>query len=93
MQNEAKGISQAFEIQRFYFCQADGFTCHIQEYRRQKELVKLLKSNGFIFVRQTGSHAIYKNTEGKMGVVPIHNRDIPKGTLHGILKDSGLKDQ
>jgi predicted RNA binding protein YcfA (HicA-like mRNA interferase family) len=60
---------------------------------KPKELVKLLKSNGFIFVRQTGSHAIYKNIEGKMAVVPIHNRDIPKGTLHGILKDSGLKDQ
>jgi len=59
---------------------------------KPKELVKLLESNGFIFVRQTGSHAIYKNIDDKMVVVPIHNRDIPKGTLHGILKDSGIKD-
>ncbi len=58
---------------------------------KPKELIKLLKKNGFLFVRQSGSHAIYKKSEEIMVVVPIHNRDIPLGTLNGILKDAGLK--
>ena len=59
---------------------------------KPKELVKILKNHGFMFIRQTGSHAIYRNQDKITVVVPIHNRDIPKGTLHGILKDSGLKE-
>jgi len=51
----------------------------------------MLKLNGFIFVGQSGSYAIYKDKDRKMVVVPIHNRDIPTGTLNGILKDAGLK--
>jgi predicted RNA binding protein YcfA (HicA-like mRNA interferase family) len=58
---------------------------------KPKELIQILKLNGFIFVRQSGSHAIYKDIDHKMVVVPIHNRDIPTGTLNGILKDAGLK--
>lgn len=58
---------------------------------KPKELIKLLQKNGFLFVRQSGSHAIYKKSEEIMVVVPIHNRDIPIGTLNGILKDAGLK--
>ncbi len=58
---------------------------------KPKELIKLLNKNGFLFVRQSGSHAIYKKSEEIMVVVPIHNRDIPLGTLNGILKDAGLK--
>jgi len=58
---------------------------------KPNELIKILTKNGFLFVRQSGSHAIYKKSEELMVVVPIHNRDIPKGTLNGILKDSGIK--
>ena len=58
---------------------------------KPRELIKLLKKDGFLFIRQSGSHAIYKKNNALMVVVPIHNRDIPKGTLNGILKDSGLK--
>jgi len=58
---------------------------------RSRELIKLLEKEGFIFVRQSGSHAIYKKKGKKIIVVPIHSKDIPKGTLNGILKDAGLK--
>ena len=58
---------------------------------KPKELIKLLQNNGFIFARQSGSHAIYRKSENIMVVVPIHNRDIPIGTLNAILKDAGLK--
>jgi predicted RNA binding protein YcfA (HicA-like mRNA interferase family) len=56
-----------------------------------KKLVKILKQNGFVFVRQNGSHAIFRNDKKQTKVVvPIHSKDIPKGTLHGILKDAGI---
>ncbi len=58
---------------------------------KAKELIKLLEKDGFVFVRQTGSHAIFKKPGNKIIVVPIHSKDIPKGTLNGILKDAGLK--
>jgi predicted RNA binding protein YcfA (HicA-like mRNA interferase family) len=58
---------------------------------KAKELVKLLEGEGFVFVRQSGSHAIFKKPGNKIIVVPIHSKDIPTGTLNGILKDAGLK--
>lgn len=57
---------------------------------KPNELIRLLENHDFIFVRQSGSHAIFKKADGTMVVVPIHNKDIPKGTLHGIMKDAGL---
>jgi len=57
-----------------------------------RELRRLLEQNGFVFTRQSGSHAIFKHPISKLRVVlPMHSRDIPKGTLHAILKDAGLK--
>lgn len=58
-----------------------------------RELVKHLRKNGFTFDRQNGSHMIYENNNtGKWCSVPeSHGHDIPKGTLHGILRDAGLK--
>jgi predicted RNA binding protein YcfA (HicA-like mRNA interferase family) len=58
---------------------------------KPKELIKLLEKEGFVFVRQSGSHAIYRKTGFKIVVVPMHSKDIPTGTLNSILKDSGLK--
>ena len=47
------------------------------------ELIRLLEKEDYIFVRQSGSHAIYKKASKKIIVVPIHSKDIPKGTLNG----------
>lgn len=53
-----------------------------------KKLVKALERMGFVAERQTGSHVILVHIDGRKVTVPIHaNRDIPTGTLHGILKD------
>lgn len=57
-----------------------------------RELRRILEQNGFVFTRQSGSHAIFKHPVSKRRVVlPIHSKDIPTGTLHAILKDAGLK--
>ena len=57
-----------------------------------KTLCKVVEKNGWILKRVTGSHHIYS----KIGIraivsIPVHgNRDLPVGTLKGILKDAGL---
>jgi predicted RNA binding protein YcfA (HicA-like mRNA interferase family) len=58
---------------------------------KPKEMVRLLEKNGFCFVRQRGSHAIFKKPGCKLIIVPIHNRDIPKGTLVQMLKDADIE--
>ncbi len=56
-----------------------------------KELITLLKKNGWIIDRIKGSHHILiKGTETL--VVPVHGKkEIPQGTLTNILKKAGLK--
>lgn len=57
-----------------------------------KEMEKLLLKNGFIFDRQKGSHRIFWNCETKrVAVVPMHAKDLKKGTEQRILKDAGFK--
>ncbi len=47
---------------------------------------------GLNFKRSKGSHHIYENSiTKKITVVPLHgNKDLPKGTYFGILKQAGL---
>jgi len=57
------------------------------------ELEKLIKSKGWFFIRQNGSHKIFKHDmiEGIV-VIPFHgSKDLPKGTESSILKKAGLK--
>ncbi|MFQ5788576.1 MAG: type II toxin-antitoxin system HicA family toxin [Thermodesulfobacteriota bacterium] len=58
-----------------------------------REVVKVLESIGFRFVRQSGSsHAIYKRVNDKRRTnVPIHSgKIIKRKTLKAILKDADL---
>lgn len=57
-----------------------------------KNLIRLLKENGFIFSRSKGSHHLYVNpVSGKRAIVPFHgNKDIPKGTFFAILRQAGI---
>jgi mRNA interferase HicA len=56
-----------------------------------KELIKILESNGFILKRIHGSHHYFVHpVTGKISVVPMHNKDLAKGTLHAILKQAGI---
>ncbi len=56
------------------------------------EVIDVLQRLGFIEARQSGSHRIFSHTENKKIIpVPVHgNRDIKKGTLHSIIKQTGL---
>jgi len=56
-----------------------------------KEIIAILTAHGFELARINGSHHIYVNrSSGKRTVVPVHAKDLKKGTLHGILKQAGI---
>ncbi|NBC82790.1 MAG: addiction module toxin, HicA family [Bacteroidetes bacterium] len=56
-----------------------------------KELVKILEKKGFELDRSKGSHQIWLHPKSrKRVVVPMHNKDIPKGTFFSILKQAGI---
>lgn len=55
------------------------------------DLIRLLRKHGFEIFRTKGSHHILKNrSSGMMTIVPMHKRDLPKGTLMAILKQAGI---
>ncbi len=57
-----------------------------------KQMIKLLKQNGFEKVSQNGSHVKMKNPQtGKQTIVPLHGKDLKLGLEQEILKQAGLK--
>lgn len=52
----------------------------------------MLNQDGWEEKVQKGSHLqlMHRDKPGKV-TVPVHKGDIPKGTLHAILKQAGLK--
>ena len=61
---------------------------------KTRELIKLIQKDGWVEIRQKGSHRVYKHPK-KLGIVtvPIHRMsdEIRPGTLNSILKQAGLK--
>ncbi len=56
-----------------------------------KELLVLLKKNGWALDRINGSHHIVIKGIKTLSV-PVHgNRDVPTGLLNKLLKEAGLK--
>ena len=57
-----------------------------------KQVLKILKADGWYKVSQVGSHIQLKHDHKKGRVtVSDHKGDIPSGTLNSILKQAGLK--
>lgn len=57
---------------------------------KDKDLLQILKKNGWNLVRINGSHHVLQKG-GKTVVVPLHGKDVPVGLLNRILKETGLK--
>lgn len=57
-----------------------------------REIIKLLKKNGFEEIGQNGSHVKLLNSETRRTVVvPYHSKDLKKGMEQAILNQAGLK--
>ncbi|HKM28747.1 MAG TPA: type II toxin-antitoxin system HicA family toxin [Anaerovoracaceae bacterium] len=55
-------------------------------------MIRLLQNNGFIIIRQRGSHVQLLNLKSKRSTtVPLHNKDLSKGLEQAILKQAGIK--
>lgn len=53
-----------------------------------KDLIKAVRKCGFSFVRQKGSHQIYKHPDGRWTTIPVHpGENIGRGLLRKILND------
>lgn len=57
---------------------------------KDKDLLKLLKQNGWNMIRVKGSHRVLQK-DNQIEVIPIHGKDVPTGLLNKILKRTGLK--
>ena len=59
---------------------------------KPREVVKKLKKLGFIEHHQVGSHLTMKHQQTeRRAVVPMHLKDIKKGTLLSLLKEAGIE--
>lgn len=57
-----------------------------------KQMIKLLKKNGFEEIRQVGSHKQFINRKtGRKTTVPFHTKDLTIGTEKQILKQAGIE--
>ena len=57
-----------------------------------KELIRVLERKGFVLKHIHGSHHYFVHpVSSKIAVVPMHSKDLAKGTLHAILKQAGIE--
>lgn len=59
-----------------------------------KDIVRILRQKGFVLDRSRGSHQVWVHPlSHKRAIVPMHNKDIPPGTLFAILKQAGINKE
>lgn len=58
-----------------------------------KQMLKILKKNGFIIVSQNGSHVKLVNIEtNRTVIVPYHSKDLKRGLEKAIYKQAGIEE-
>jgi len=59
---------------------------------KARDCLNALQKAGFYVDHQTGSHArLFHSTRPELRVtIPIHNKDLPRGTLKSILRQADL---
>ena len=62
---------------------------------KPRAVMRALEKAGLVLVRITGSHHISEHPmrPGRIAPVPLHNRDIKRGTVHNILKQAELTEE
>lgn len=55
---------------------------------KPREAIRAAEKRGFLFIRQKGSHAMYRNTENKRITIPIHgSKELGPALFKQILKE------
>jgi predicted RNA binding protein YcfA (HicA-like mRNA interferase family) len=60
---------------------------------KARDVIRALLAGGFTIVRTSGSHyrLVHDMDPIRQTTVPVHGgKDIPRGTLHDIIKQAGL---
>lgn len=58
---------------------------------KPRQIIKVLEKKGFRFIRQKGSHKLYRK-DGLRVTIPFHNKDLKPGTLKSILKQAEITE-
>lgn len=58
------------------------------------ELARAVERKGFVLVRQSGSHRIYRNAEGKRVTIPMHaGTTLHPKLIKAVMSDAGLSPE
>jgi predicted RNA binding protein YcfA (HicA-like mRNA interferase family) len=59
---------------------------------RPRDVIRALQRAGFVVARTSGSHCrlIHQSAASRKVTVPIHNEDLKRGTLRGIIAQVGF---
>ena len=59
---------------------------------KPRQLLSRLQKAGWIIIRQKGSHIQLKHNakSHQLVTIPYHNKDLAKGTLMSIIKQTGM---
>ena len=62
---------------------------------KPRVVIRALERAGFFLHHATGSHQILKHPDRSAArvTVPLHNRDLKRGTLGSIIKQAGLSPE
>ena len=59
-----------------------------------EQIIRIVEKKGFVLDRTKGSHHIYYNSETRRrAVIPLHKKDLAKGTLLEILKQAAISKE
>jgi predicted RNA binding protein YcfA (HicA-like mRNA interferase family) len=68
---------------------------YIVDILKVRDVIRMVEADGWVFVRQTGSHRQYKHPS-KPGLVTIAGqagKDMDVGTYKNVLRQAGLADK
>ncbi len=54
------------------------------------DIIKRLQREGFERLRQKGSHVTLRHPDGRTTTVPAGRKDLPKGMIRAIARQSGI---
>lgn len=57
---------------------------------KPKDFIRKLQKVGYVIDHQTGSHVVLYHSNGTRLVVPFHAREMKRGLLMALLKQSGM---